>query len=242
MTSSRSNCFQTRTWAAIFKLFFPLHSLAKASVSRHPAKADYSKRCMMSCGRSSAGRNPCEQVSRKLFFPVAVSSAVCLLSRHTKKISFRQHPPVFFSFSFFFSDGNPPDKGVCLWLTRRCLLTSAPSVTDPAVCVEKEEGRRAVGWKRGSEGSWRWEGGGGGGVYRTTICRRETICIELKKCSFMSRKKVGLSLEFSMTSSRSRQGDGVGLSETQRPDRRWTSLGQADTPAFDFFFFLIPTS
>lgn len=51
-----------------------------------------------------------------------------------------------------------------------------------------------------------------GGGYRTTICRRETICIELKKCSFMSRKKVGLSLEFSMTSSRSRQGDGVDLS------------------------------
>lgn len=66
-----------------------------------------------------------------------------------------------FVFSLFFSDGNPPDKGVCLWLTRRCHFNLAPSVTDLAVCVcvEKEEkkGVRRDG-KESAEGVGCWGG------------------------------------------------------------------------------------
>lgn len=51
------------------------------------------------------------------------------------------------------------------------------------------------------------------------MCRRETICIELKKMAFYEQK-VGLSLEFSMTSFLSRvaafwERDVVGLHETE---------------------------
>lgn len=116
----------------------------------------------MSCGRSNAGLNPCERVSRKLFFPVAVSSAVCLLSRQFAAAEKKNLTPITsgcFFFFFFFSDGNPPDKGVCLRLTRRCLFNLAPSVRDLGVCVERRKEERAAGWKRGSGGSW-VEGGG----------------------------------------------------------------------------------